>query len=259
MFRKHLVLISIAVLAISGIVVFAQENEHGEAPHWGYEGEVGPEQWGDLNEDWALCGTGVAQSPINIETSSATEVGLVDIEFDYGMTMLNIFNNGHTIQVNVDEGSSITYNGITYDLLQFHFHAPSEHELNGEQSAMEIHFVHRDPNSGNLAVVGVMLQSGNEDNAAYADIFSNLPAEPGDPQESDISIDLGAMIPEGSHFYTYQGSLTTPPCSEIVRWLVQDTSVDLGADQVSAFTDIYTGNARPVQELGQRDLLHDNN
>lgn len=123
---------------------------------------------------------------------------------------------------------------------------------------MEIHFVHRDPNSGNLAVVGVMLNTGDADNGAYADIFSNLPAEQSEPTGSDLMVDLNGLLPEGAGFYTYQGSLTTPPCSEIVRWLVQDVDVHLGAGQVSAFTDIYNGNARPVLELGERDLLHDN-
>lgn len=258
MFRKISIIITILIFSLVSTVVMAQDD-HGDDPHWGYEGEEGPEYWGDLSEDWELCGTGHAQSPIDIETTEATDVGLVNINFEYGETALNIFNNGHTIQVNVDDGSRIIYNNISYNLLQFHFHAPSEHEWNGEQASMEIHFVHQDPNSGNLAVIGIMLNAGEADNANYADIFSNLPSEAGDPLESDIMIDLNAMLPEGASFYTYQGSLTTPPCSEIVRWLVQDTALELSTEQVSAFTDIYDNNARPVLELGERDLLHDDN
>ena len=257
--QKNLISTCITLIIFTLFSSLAMAQDHGDAPHWTYEGEEGTAHWGDLNEDWALCGTGVAQSPINIDTETAIDAGLVNISFNYGETALNIFNNGHTIQVNVDEGNTITYNGINYNLLQFHFHAPSEHEWNGEQAAMEIHFVHQDPNSGNLAVVGILLNAGDAENTAYADIFSNLPAEESEPMESDIMLDLNAMLPDGAGFYTYQGSLTTPPCSEIVRWLVQDVPLDLGADQVSAFTAIYDGNARPVLELGERDLLHDNN
>lgn len=265
MLKKLSLLILIVVFSLFSTLAIAQDDEHseeeshGSAPHWGYEGDVGPEHWGDLSEDFALCGSGVAQSPINIDDAMAIEAGLVDIDFNYGETALNILNNGHTIQVNVDAGSSITYNGITYNLLQFHFHAPSEHQWNSEHAAMEVHFVHQDANSGNLAVVGVLLNIGDSDNAGFADVFSNLPAEVTEPMESDIMVDLNALLPEGAKFYTYQGSLTTPPCSEIVRWLVQDTDVKVGADQVSAYTAIYDGNNRPVLDLGARDLLHDNN
>ena len=230
MVRKFSLVGLLLVFSLFSALVVAQDDAHGDAPHWGYESEVGPEHWGNLNEDWALCGSGVAQSPISISEADVTDVGLVDIRFDYGETALNIFNNGHTIQVNVDEGSSIAYNGITYNLLQFHFHAPSEHTYNGEHADMEIHFVHQDPNSGNLAVVGIFPFAGEGENDAYADVFANLPAEESEPAESDIMIDLIALLPADASFYTYQGSLTTPPCSEIVRWLVQDESVDLGAD-----------------------------
>ena len=260
MSKKLVSIIVLILLLLVPTLALAQsddEDGHDEEVHWGYEGEEGPAHWGDLNEDWALCGEGTAQSPINIDTEAALDVNLVDITFAYGETALNIFNNGHTIQVNVDEGSSITYNEITYDLLQFHFHAPSEHEWNGEQADMEIHFVHWDPNSGNLAVVGVMLTAADAENGAYADVFNNLPAEVGEPEATDMMIDLAALIPADAGFYTYQGSLTTPPCSEIVRWLVQDTTVDLSDDQIGAFTAIYDGNARPVLEIGARDLLHD--
>jgi len=223
--------------------------------HWGYIGDAGPDRWGELSPEFALCADGTAQSPIDIRDASALD--LVDIEFHYGESANNIFNNGHTIQVNVDAGSAIRYNGIRYELLQFHFHSPSEHTVDGVAAPLEIHFVHQDPNSGNLAVVGILLTEGDDDNDAYAAIFDHLPAQIGEPEALGEPIVLAALLPDARAFYTYQGSLTTPPCSEIVRWLVLDDPVEVSEQQIAAFTGIYAGNARPVQPLGARDLLLD--
>lgn len=240
----------VLALGISALMLTALADEAG----WGYEGEAGPAHWGGLAPDFALCEEGAAQSPIDI--ANAQELDLVDIDFHYGATANNIFNNGHTIQVNVDAGSGIVYNGIAYKLLQFHFHLPSEHTTDGRAAAMEIHFVHQDPRSGNLAVVGVMLDEGAH-NEAYAAVFDNLPAEVGEPLAVGDDIALAALLPESRAFYTYQGSLTTPPCSEIVRWLVLTETLELSAGQIAAFAAIHAGNARPTLPLGARDLLRD--
>lgn len=223
--------------------------------HWGYEGETGPDNWGSLSPDYALCAEGTAQSPIDIR--NASELDLVAIHFDYGETPNSVTNTGHGIQVNVEGDSHILYNGIRYNLLQFHFHAPSEHTIDGQAAAMEVHFVHQDPNSGMLAVVGILLEGGEVDNEAYAPVFGNLPAEAGRTVNTDDSLALSGLLPQARTFYTYQGSLTTPPCSEIVRWLLLDTPVALSAAQIAAYTAIYANNARPVQPLGNRDLLRD--
>ncbi|MEQ8675646.1 MAG: carbonic anhydrase family protein [Aggregatilineales bacterium] len=260
MFKQRFMTLTLLVffsLSLFALPISAQDDDHeGEPPHWEYEGEAGPENWGDLSEDFALCGMGTAQSPIDI--SGASALNLTDIAFAYADSALNIFNNGHTIQVNVDEGSSISYNGISYDLLQFHFHHPSEHVVDGVPADMEIHFVHRDPNSGNLAVVGVLLMAGEEANAEYAAVFDHLPAEVGEADAMGNSVDVASLIPADAHYTTYNGSLTTPPCSEIVRWLVLDTPVTLSAEQIEAFAAIHEMNARPVQPLNGRDLLEDN-
>ena len=205
--------------------------------------------------EFAMCAEGFAQSPIDIRDPG--EVDLVDIEFQYGLTDSMITNNGHTIQVNVDAGSSIVYNGINYNLLQFHFHHPSKHKIDGVAAPMEIHFVHLDPNSGTLAVVGVMLTQGESRNEAYAAVFDYMPAEAGEPQPMDTSLSLASLLPDERGFYTYQGSLTTPPCSEIVRWLLLDTPVHLSGAQIDAFAEMYAYNARPTMPLGKRDLLQD--
>jgi len=245
-------LATLLVLSLFTALLF---NTMADGNRWGYSGDIGPERWGALSPDFALCDDGSAQSPIDIR--DASELDLVDIDFQYGATANNIFNNGHTIQVNVDAGSAIVYNGITYDLLQFHFHAPSEHSIDGQAAPLEIHFVHQDPNSGNLAVVGVMLIKGEETNAAYAAVFDFLPAEIGEPEATGEPVALAALLPETRRYYTYQGSLTTPPCSEIARWLLLAAPVELSAEQIAAFTRIYAGNARPTQPLGMRDLLLD--
>jgi len=249
--RVGILLVVGMLLAFAGLAL-AQDHS---APHWTYDGEEGPENWGELAPEFALCGEGRAQSPIDIH--DAQSANLADIAFDYAEVPLAIFNNGHTIQVNYAEGSSITYNENTYALAQFHFHHPSEHTIGGQPAAMEIHFVHKDA-AGNLAVVGVMLVEGAADNAAYAPIFDNLPAEQSDPAASPAeSINAADLLPAEALYFTYTGSLTTPPCSQGVRWLVLTEPIELSAAQIEAFAAIFEGNARPVQPLNERDLLED--
>lgn len=227
-----------------------------DPPHWEYEGEAGPEHWGELAPEFVQCLDGTAQSPINI--TSSIDADLHDIEFHFTTTGMHIFNNGHTVQVNVDPGSTIHYNGLDYELLQFHFHHPSEHTINGEAADMEIHFVHRDPDAGTLAVVGVMLQAADADNEAYAGIFANLPPEHSEVIDvADADIDLTALLPEQRTYFTYQGSLTTPPCSEIVRWLLLDTPVTISTAEFEAYAAIFENDARPTQPQNDRDVLHD--
>lgn len=250
--KLFILLATMSMVVFVSAVAFAQE--HGEAPHWEYEGEAGPDHWGELSEDFGLCGTGKTQSPIDI--SSSYSVNINDVAFNYDTSAINILNNGHTIQVNYDAGSSIELNGVTYNLLQFHFHHPSEHTINGAPVPMEIHLVHSDAD-GNLAVVGVMLVEGDADNAAYADVMGHLPAEKSEVETLEMTVDAASLLPEAKTYFTYTGSLTTPPCSEGVRWLLLDTPVELSAAQIEAFSSIFELNARPVQPLNARDVLED--
>ena len=223
-------------------------------PHWEYEGtEDGPVQWGTLDPRFAACSQGKAQSPIDLK--SPIEANFTDIKFNYLASALNIFNNGHTIQVNYDPGSSIVYNETQYDLIQFHFHHPSEHTLNGKAFAMELHFVHRSV-AGNLAVVGIMIAEGQESEALKS-VFDNLPTTIGDPQPTTLMTDAAKIIPQNAGYYTYSGSLTTPPCTEGVRWLVLNQPIELSSEQIEAFTKIFELDARPIQPLNNRDLLED--
>jgi carbonic anhydrase len=248
---KSAVFVLLAIILAN--VVLAQDAAPPPA-HWTYEGEEGPEHWGELDPNYTLCADGRAQSPINLSTVQGAD--LTDIVFNYSPSALNIFNNGHTIQVNYDAGSSITYNETEYSLLQFHFHHPSEHTVDGESFDMELHLVHADA-KGNLAVVGILINGGESDNETLASVFANLPSEAGEPQPTELSVNASDFLP-ASHLYdTYSGSLTTPPCSQGVRWLVLTQPIELSEAQLESFTTLFEGNARPVQPLNNRDLLAD--
>lgn len=248
-FNRGWVIFVVACLNVILFVglIYAQED-------WDYGDENGPEVWAELSPDFAACGEGEAQSPINL--ADATETSLIPIEFAYEEVPMAIFNNGHTIEVEYEEGSTLIYNEKEYDVLQFHFHQPSEHTIDGETFPMELHIVHINE-AGGLAVVGVMLTEGVDDNEAYSTIFGNLPVEKGEPnEETDIMINVADLLPADTDtYFTYEGSLTTPPCTEIVRWLVLAEPVALSAEQIAAFGEIYSNNARPVQPLNTRDLF----
>lgn len=217
--------------------------------HWGYVGVEGPANWGRLDAGFVLCAAGREQSPINIP-ANAPQMG-TNLEFAYQDSAVNILNNGHTIQVNVDEGSSVTIEGEPYDLKQFHFHAGSENTLAGEQLPMEMHLVHADAN-GNLAVVAVMLSEGAE-NEAFRAVFDNFPdREAAAAPVAGVTINALDLLPSQQSYYRFDGSLTTPPCSEGVKWHVMAEPVELSAAQIAQFTAIYNNNFRPVQPMNER-------
>ncbi|MCA9913689.1 MAG: carbonic anhydrase family protein [Anaerolineae bacterium] len=228
---------------------------HSDPPEWGYDRENGPENWFCLLPEYSPCGDGEGQSPIDL--AGATVAELQPITFDYHLIPMAIFNHGRAIQVNAASGNRIIYEDKAYDLIQFHFHKPSEHTINGEMYEMELHLVHKHAASGMLAVIGVMITQGEEKNEAYRMLFDHLPAQVGTPDEKPtLQINPADLLPDDPmHFYTYEGSLTTPPCSEIVRWLIMTRPVALSAEQIATFGEIYSGNARPVQPRNKRDLF----
>jgi carbonic anhydrase len=255
-FRKPLfVHLLITVLLNSLIVISLVAAQEAEPPHWTYEGEAGPAEWGDLSEEYALCSSGQSQSPIDLHAAASQD--LTDIVFNYQPSDLTIKNNGHTVQVDYAPGSTITVDGTDYELKQFHFHHPSEHAVDGVIYPLEMHLVHADAD-GNLAVVGVFIKEGMDDNVAFAPVFENLPTEQVDPTAIDgVSVDAAALLPADHLFYTYSGSLTTPPCSEGVHWMVLSTPITLSPAQIQQFTDIFPLDARPLQPLNGRDLSAD--
>jgi carbonic anhydrase len=220
--------------------------------HWGYRGEAGPAHWGELDPSFAKCAEGQEQSPVDIPASAP--VNTSGLAFHYQPSGLTILNNGHTVQVNYDKGSAITLEGTTYDLVQFHFHAPSEHTLAGQSAPMELHLVHRSADQ-TLAVVGVMIQRGGA-NPAYDALLNHLPAqEQAAMPVAGVTVDAASLLPADRSYYRYNGSLTTPPCSEGVKWQVLRTPVTLSDAQIAAFTKLYPNDARPVQPLNARTFL----
>ncbi len=226
------------------------EHAHHEA-HWGYEGAGSADHWGDLKEEFALCKMGKVQSPIDIKTASLADEELPSINVSYSATPLTVVNNGHAIQVNYAAGSSITVGGKSYDLLQFHFHNPSEHTIDGKAFDMVAHLVHK-AEDGQLGVIGVLFDAGAE-NAMIAQVFDNLPAKGGEEKVVEgQSINVADILPSDLSYYNYPGSLTTPPCSEGVHWMVLTTPVQASSDQIAKLATVIKGNVRPVQPVNER-------
>lgn len=221
---------------------------------WGYAGEERAENWGSLSPDYVLCERGTMQSPINLAGAKLTD--LPDPIFQYQPTPLTVENLGHTAQVNYASGSGMILDGVRYELLQFHFHTPSEHRLDGREYPAELHLVHRGPN-GNLAVLGVLVAEGSE-NPALRPLVDHLPEKTGAKQSAGgIQIDADALLPTRAQHYTYPGSLTTPPCTEGVKWLVLDQPIQASAEQLRRLTSVIGVSNRPIQPLGARELLKD--
>lgn len=218
---------------------------------WSYSGKTGPQHWGELGPQNAMCSQGIEQSPIDIPAEAPVRTG--DILFNYQPTPLAVLNNGHAIQVNYAPGSSITVEGETYNLLQFHFHALSEHTMAGQHAPMEVHFVHQSAD-GVYAVVGVMMNRGAA-SAAYEPVGSRAPGEPGQTSATHGEmINAIDMLPADRSYYRYDGSFTTPPCTEGVKWFVLATPVELSDAQLGAFEAIYHNNYRPVQPMNNRSF-----
>jgi carbonic anhydrase len=222
------------------------------AVHWAYEGEAGPENWGELDDAYAACSAGLTQSPIDITTPAADD--LANLVIAYRPSPLRVRNNGHTVVANYAAGSFIEVDGQRYIVDSLHYHAPSEHIVDGNAFDAELHIVHRE--GKDLAVIGILLKEGAE-NPAYQALLDNLPGAEGPAVNTGVTFNAADLLPEVQTTYRYSGSLTTPPCSEGVRWLVMTTPVELSATQLADFQAVFAGNARPVQPLNERELVED--
>jgi carbonic anhydrase len=231
----------------------AQEKSS-RASDFGYTGASGPDHWGNLEPGFSACKLGTHQSPIDIKDPKE-QADLAPIRFDYKLSPLKIVNNGHTVRVDYEPGSSVTINGIALPLTQFHFHHRSETEIDGQQYDMELHLVHEDPAAGRAAVVAILIKAGAE-NALLRDLLSHMPQKIGEEVEKKkVVINAADFLPANQNYYAFDGSLTTPPCSEGVKWYVLKGTIEASASQIAAFAKLYPDNARPVQPLNGRIVL----
>lgn len=221
------------------------------SPHpWSYAGETGPEYWGELDPTYSTCSEGKEQSPINIDHSQGNHS--TNIEVLYEPAKITLENDGHTIVANIiTKNSSVNLAGNRYTLEQFHFHTPSEHQLNGKHYPMELHFVHKDKN-GKISVIGVMIEEGIE-NTVLKSIWPVLPKEQKEVQVQE-AIDVKQLLPDNQTAFLYQGSLTTPPCTEGVQWIFLEQPIEMSKEQIEKFQEIFHDNHRPVQPLNERSI-----
>lgn len=242
---------SVILAAVLGAATVASAQKH--APHWSYDGSTGPRHWGNLEADFGACASGRHQSPVNIRPAAARKATLPPLQFSYQPVPLRIVDNGHTVQVNYAPGSFITVADRRYDLVQFHFHRPSEEALDGRHRDMVAHLVHKDA-QGQLAVVAVLLESGAA-SPLLETLWDRVPAAKGSEQVDEaVRINAADLLPPDRGYYTFAGSLTTPPCSEGVTWFVLKTPASLSTQQIARFAVRYPMNARPVQSLHGRTI-----
>ena len=245
---------SSAVAGDANLDIAANAGQSLLPTHWDYDGAQGPDAWAKLRPEFNKCATGTRQSPIDIR--GGISVDLEPIKFDYRPSAFSVIDNGHTVQVNVEPGNAITITGKRYELVQFHFHRPSEERINGRQYDMVAHLVHKDAD-GHIAVVAVLLDRGSAQ-AIVQSVWNNLPLEKGDEVRAGTRIDLSQLLPEDKRYYTYMGSLTTPPCSEGVLWMVMKQPVPISVEQVAIFSRLYPMNARPIQQADGRLIKESN-
>ncbi|AZD55521.1 Carbonic anhydrase, alpha class [Pseudomonas chlororaphis subsp. aurantiaca] len=230
---------------------------HPAETHWSYRGNHGPTHWGEFGSN--LCAEGTQQSPINVEMKQVRPLKGhdSDLKISYRVAPLDLVNNGHTIQANVMGGGTVSFKGNEYRLMQFHFHTPSEHQINHRSYPMEMHWVNQDQ-EGHLLVLGVMLKEG-EKNQALSQFWRQLPVHQGTEIALDPAAapDLGTLLPAASHHLFYKGSLTTPPCTEDVQWVLFEQPIELSKAQIHKFRQLFPENHRPPQRVNEREVDED--
>ena len=229
--------------------------------HWGYEEADGPDVWADLSPEFSLCREGQAQSPIDLTDAQPADLDPMGMNYQPATLriirhehLVDAINSGHTIQINYDEGSTVTVEATEFELAQYHFHVPSEHNVDGESFPMEMHLVHVSE-QGEIAVLGVLIEEGSH-NPAFDPVVEHIPLETGGEEHLElVQVEIDDLLPADRSTFRYSGSLTTPPCSEGVRWFVFAQAQELSAQQIQSFAGVIRGNNRPLQPHNGRDLL----
>ena len=240
--------LSLALILIAARVPAAETKAHGKV-HWDYGQEHGPQHWGDMEPEYAACKAGHHQSPIDIQTTEKAD--LPAIEFDYKPSPLRIIDNGHTVMVTFAPGSSIRVGEARFELKQVHFHRPSEEKVHGKGYGMVAHLVHADA-AGHLAVVAVPIEPGAE-NRLVRELWKDTPKEKEhEVAVEGVEVDANDLLPKARGYYTFEGSLTTPPCSENVTWFVLKEPLPISAEEIAQFAKLYPNDARPTQPLYDR-------
>lgn len=235
------------VLSLELVLFFC--SPQGRTAHWSYED---PEQWGKLDPSYSLCSSGHVQSPIDVKNPRPAD--LPPLLVDYQTVPLNIVDNGHTIQVNYPAGSTLSVGDKTYTLKQFHFHHPAEEQIDGRTFPLVAHLVHAD-SEGHLAVIAVLFESGNK-HSLIETLWNNIPAVKLEPQvKATVSVQAKDLLPRELSYFTFAGSLTTPPCTEGVTWYVLRNHATISEAEVDAFAKVYPMNARPAQPANGREIL----
>ena len=248
-FCKTVLVGSMLIQFITPTFSAAQETH---LPHWTYSGAESPKEWGKLDPAYSLCSLGRAQSPIDVKNAKSADLPILKI--DYHAEPLNIIDNGHTIQINYAPGSTLTVGDKTYTLKQFHFHHPSEEHINGKSFPLVAHLVHADAD-GHLAVIAVLFEPGTA-NPLIDTLWKNIPAEKEKAQDvPSVSVRVQDLLPSDRGYFTFAGSLTTPPCSEGVTWYVLKSHTSISLEEVAAFAKKYPMNARPIQPINGREIL----
>jgi carbonic anhydrase len=252
-----IVAVPLLLVSFAGTMFAARSMAGPAAPphpaHWEYEGALGPTHWGEIDPHATVCATGAEQSPVDITPAKLMQLDwLTPIMLKYRPSKASIVNNGHTAQVNYEQGSRMTFLNQEYELVQFHVHTPSEHLINGKPADMELHLVHATPDSlKRLAVLGILITEGAE-NPFFSKFWQQIPAKEGPPVKTDITINALDVVPRNTSYYFYDGSLTTPPCSEGVRWVLLKQAITASRDQIAKIKTLFGPNARPVQPLKDR-------
>ncbi|MEE9437756.1 MAG: carbonic anhydrase family protein [Saprospiraceae bacterium] len=256
---KNIILLLIIVFASSCKTKKIKANSHKnisnhktlDNKHWGYDGDLSPSHWSEISNEFIDCAEGHAQSPIDVSTHIESN-DRSTIKFSYHSTAIDELNNGHTIQADILEKNELLVDDVPYNFKQFHFHAPSEHQLNGQYYPMEMHLVHATKDA-KLVVIGVLIKEGKE-NKIFSSIWNNVPQHVNEHVLPSKKIDLLHLLPNNHTYVHYSGSLTTPPCSEGVEWFVMENTIEMSKEQINKFVSVYNHNNRPLQKLEGRAL-----